>query len=163
MCACIIYEYFTSIYSIYYTNRQKFVSFRQNFTPFDHPCATARCARFQGNFRLILCKNPQFLHKNKKFCMSDFSKNQMFLTKLANILNFICQICNFFTFLLTRFARSGGTPKLERTLIQCVLIRGMCQFWVRAARRRENGAPSLKKSTRMRGILLRSRHAGEVA
>lgn len=29
----------------------------------------------------------------------------MFLTKLANILNFICQICNFFTFLFTCFAR----------------------------------------------------------
>ena len=29
-------------------------------------------------------------------------------------------------------------------------------------RRREIGAPSLTDSTRMRGILLRSRHAGEV-
>lgn len=26
---------------------------------------------FQDNFRLILCTNPQFLHKNKKFCISD--------------------------------------------------------------------------------------------
>ena len=68
---------------------------------------------------------------------------------------------------VTLFPRNdnGGTPTPERILIQGVLINGMCLFadGTRAARRRENGAPSLTKSTRMRGILLRSRHAGEVA
>ena len=58
---------------------------------------------------------------------------------------------------LTCFARSGGTPKLERTLIQCVLIRGMCQLRVRAARRRENGAPSLTVVPSDCVVLLRSR------
>ena len=57
---------------------------------------------------------------------------------------------------LTCFARSGGTPKLERTLIQCVLIRGMCQLRVRAARRRENGAPSLTDSTSDCAVWVRS-------
>ena len=51
----------------------------------------------------------------------------------------------------------------------CVLVHGS---WflrksfadgTRAARRRAKGAPNLTISTRMRGILLRSRHAGEVA
>ena len=40
-------------------------------TPFAHPFTTARYIRFQGKFRLILCRNPQYLHKNKKFCISD--------------------------------------------------------------------------------------------
>ena len=35
------------------------------------PLHNRRYIRFQGNFRLILCRNPQFLHKNKKFCISD--------------------------------------------------------------------------------------------
>ena len=35
------------------------------------PLRNRRYIRFQGNFRLILCRNPQFLHKNKKFCISD--------------------------------------------------------------------------------------------
>lgn len=48
------------------------------------------------DFGLILCKNSLKLHKNKNFCISDFSKNLTFLTNLANILNFICQICKFF-------------------------------------------------------------------
>ena len=48
------------------------------------------------DFGLILCKNSLKLHKNKNFCISDFSKNLKFLTNLANILNFICQICKFF-------------------------------------------------------------------
>ena len=95
MCAFIIYGYFTSIYSIYYTKAQKFALFRQNFTPLKHPSATDRCASFRCNFELILCKTTRFLHKNKNFCISDFSKKSTNSTNIANILNFVCQICNF--------------------------------------------------------------------
>ncbi len=46
-----------------------------------------------------------------------------------------------------------GTPTTERTLIQGVLINGMCLFKVRAARRREKRTPSLTYSTSERTSL----------
>ena len=101
ICIYIIYGYFTSRYSIYYIDQQKVVSFQQYITPFAHPFATARYIRFQGNFRLILCRNPQFLHKNKKFCISDLLQKTNISHKscehswfcLSNLLLFATEIC----------------------------------------------------------------------
>lgn len=50
----------------------------------------------QCNFGLILCITSQILHKNKNFCISVFLKKSQNPTNIANILCFVCHICNFF-------------------------------------------------------------------
>ena len=66
---------------------------------------------------------------------------------------------------LSRAKLDFCSPISYRLLIRSVLIHGICLFKdaTRAATAASIGAPSLTVSTRMRGFLLRSRHAGEVA
>ena len=58
-----------------------------------------------------------------------------------------------------------GRRSLIQKPIRGVLINGLYNFedGIGAARRRPHRASDLTKSTRMRGVLLRSCHAGEVA
>ena len=53
--------------------------------------------------------------------------------------------------------------RINENLFRAFLYKECAYSGCEPQRRREIGAPSLTDSTRMRGILLRSRHAGEVA
>ena len=77
------------------------------------------------------------------------------------------KVCRFVS---TRFFECAQNDTVfylrpKRKLIRSQLINGMCNFkdGIGAARRRPYRASDLTKSTRMRGILLRSCHVGEVA
>ncbi len=90
-----IYGKIAPIYSIYFTKTHKIAPIRQKSAPTFFLFCNFSLRPFQCNFGLILCKTSSKMHKDKKICISVFSKKPTNSTNIANNLTFVCQICNF--------------------------------------------------------------------